>query len=253
MKTRVRWPLPAGLLVAGVLAASPPAMAQGTGDGFLFHAPTGSFVVRGGYDEALAGSDIFAQAISDLTLSKRDFGGLSFSGELAANLTPRWDLVFAAGWSGSSHGSEYRSWVDNVGLPIQQTTTFQRVPLTAGARYYLLPRGEMIGHLAWVPSRFAPYLGGGVGAIWYRFRQYGDFIDLSSATKDVFTDDLNTSDWSPMAYAAAGVDFSLTPRIFLTGEGRYTWARGHVGPAYSGFGNMDLSGVAVTIGVGFRM
>ena len=253
MSTRMRWALTAAMLVAGLAAASPPARAQDSGNGFLFQPPTGSLVLRGGFDQALAHSDIFTQAISDLTLSRRDFGGFSVSGQLAATETPRWDLVLEAGWSGSSTGSEYRHWVDNNYLPIQQTTTFQRVPLTVGARYYLLPRGEMIGHLAWVPRRFAPFVGAGVGAMWYRFRQYGDFIDLSSATKDVFSDDLSTSDWSLMAYAAAGVDFSLTPHIFLTGEGRYTWASGHVGPAYSGFGKVDLSGVAVTVGVGYRM
>lgn len=253
MTTSVPWRLASGLVVAGLLASAPPARAQGSGEGFLFRAPTGTFVVRGGYDQALAGSDIFSQTISDFTLSKRDFAGLDISGELSAAIAPRWDLVFAIGWSGSSRGSEYRNWVDNNNRPIQQTTTFQRVPLTAGARYYLTPPGEMIGHLAWVPRRLAPYVGGGVGAIWYRFRQYGDSIDTGSVTKPVYADDLSTSDWSLMAYAAAGVDFSLSPRIFLTGEGRYTWARGHVGPAYTGFGSVDLSGVSLTLGVGYRM
>jgi hypothetical protein len=239
--------------VAGILAAAPPAGAQVAGDGFLFHVPSGSFVLRAGLDQALAGSDIFSQSISDFTLRKSDFAGLNFSIELNATLSRRTDLVISAGWTGSRHGSEYRHWVDNNDLPIQQTTTFQRVPITAGARYYLIPQGERIGHLAWVPSRIAPFVGGGVGAIWYRFRQNGDFINLSSATKDVFSDDLSTSDWSLTAYAAAGADYSITPSFFLTGEARYTWARAHVGPDYYGYGRVDLSGVALTVGVGFRM
>jgi hypothetical protein len=236
-----------------MLAAVQPARAQRTGDGFLFGAPTGSFVVRSGFDQALAGSDLFAQTLSDFTLSKRDFAGINISAELSASLSPRWDLVFGGGWSGSSHASEYRDWVDNNDLPIRQTTSFQRVPLTVGGRYFLAPQGERIGHLAWVPNRVAPFVGGGLGAIWYRFRQYGDFIALNSATKDVYSDDLSSSDWALAAYAEAGVDITLTPRIFLTGEGRYTWSRGHVGADYYGFGRMDLSGVAVTVGVGFRM
>jgi opacity protein-like surface antigen len=253
MTTSVVPRLTAAVLLAGALGAAPPVQAQGTGDGFLFRAPSSTFVVRGGFDQALAGSDIFTQALSDFTLRKRDFTGLSFSGELTASLSPRWDLVFGVAWSGSSTGSEYQNWVDNNDRPIQQTTTFQRVPLTAGARYYLIPPGERIGSLAWVPSRAAPYVGGGIGAIWYRFRQYGDFIDLSSSTHPVFADELSTSDWALMAYAGAGVDISLTPRIFLTGEGRYTWARANVGPDYAGFGRIDLSGVGVTFGVGIRM
>ena len=255
MRTNRPWRFGAGLLAAGILAVAPPAGAQVSGDGFLFHVPSGSFVLRAGLDQALAGSDIFSQAITDLTLRKRDFSGLALSGELNATLSERVDLVIGVGWTGSRHDSEYRDWVDNNDLPIQQTTTFQRVPITAGARYYLIPPGERIGHLAWVPSRVAPFVGGGVGAIWYRFRQNGDFIVLSSATKDVFADDLSTSDWSLMAYAAAGADVSISPSFFLTGEARYTWASAHVGPDYYGYGHgrVDLSGVAVTVGVGFRM
>lgn len=253
MRTNRPWRFGASLLAAGMLAAAPPASAQGAGNGFLFKAPSGSIAFRAGLDQALAGSDLFSQSITDFTLRKRDFAGLSFSVELNAALSPRTDLVISAGWSGSRHGSEYRDWVDNNDLPIQQTTTFVRVPITAGARYYLIPPGERIGHLAWVPNRIAPFVGGGLGAIWYRFRQNGDFIDLASATKDVFSDDLSTSDWSLMAYAAAGADVSISPSVYLTGECRYTWARGHVGPDYYGYGRADLSGVAVTVGVGFRM
>jgi opacity protein-like surface antigen len=253
MRTGTSWRMRAGLLAAGLFAVAQPARAQRTGDGFLFGAPTGSFVVRGGFDQALAGSDLFAQTISDFTLRKRDFGGFDFTAELTASLSPRWDLVFGAGWSGSSHASEYRHWVDNSSQPIQQTTSFQRVPLMVGGRFHLIPAGERIGHLAWVPSRIAPFVGAGLGATWYRFRQYGDFIDFASDSNTVFTDDLSSADWALAAYAEAGVDITLTPRLFLTGEGRYTWSRGHVGADYSGFGRMDLSGVAVTVGVGFRM
>jgi len=253
MTTSVLRRLTAVVLVAGALATAPPARAQGTGDGFLFRAPNGALVVRGGFDQALAGSDIFAQAMSDFTLRKHDFAGLSISGELLATLSPRLDLVVGAGWAGSSTGSEYRTWVDNNYLPIQQTTSFERVPLTGGLRYFLVPPGQAVGHLAWVPSRVAPFVAGGIGVVWYRFRQYGDFIDLASPTLSVFADDLRTSDWALMAYLGAGVDISVTPRMFLTGEARYTSSRGNLGPAYAGFSRIDLSGVAVTFGVGFRM
>lgn len=253
MRARMRGSAGAAAVAGLLLVAAPAARAQGSGDGFLFRTPSGTFVVRSGIDQPIASSDVFTQTISDFTVGKGDFRGLSIAAELSATLSPRWDLVFGVGWSGSSKASEYRDWVDNNDLPIQQTTTFQRVPVTAGARYFLIPAGDPIGHLAWVPSRLAPFVEGGVGAIWYRFRQYGDFINLGSATKDVFPADLSSSDWAPMAYAGAGVDIAITPSIFLTGEGRYTWSRAHVGPAYSGFQNLDLSGVALTVGVGFRM
>jgi outer membrane protein W len=238
-------------LVAGMLAAAPPARAQGSGDGFLFRAPTGALVLRLGMDQPLANSDLFSDVTSQFTLRKSDFRGLSLGGELDAQLGPRTTLVFEASWSGARHGSEYQHFVDNNNLPIQQTTSFQRVPLTVGVRYYLGLPGQAIGRLAWVPSRYSPWVGFGVGAVWYRFRQSGDFINLS--TMNVYADDLASSDWAFTAHVNAGVDVSLSPRTFVSAEGRYAWGRAHLGAAYSGYAPIDLSGLAFTIGFGYRM
>ena len=62
----------------------------------------------------------------------------------------------------------------------------------------------------------------------------------------------HSSGWTVAAHAFAGVDISLGPRFFLTGEGRYTWARAPLGRDFSGFGRLDLSGLSVTAGVGIR-
>lgn len=252
MTRKASWHLTAAIVVvAGMLAAAPPARAQRSGDGFLFHAPSGSFVLRLGFDQPSARSDIFSDVTSQFTLRKSDFRGLSIGGELTAEVSPRTQLVFGLEWSGSSRGSEYQHYVDNQGLPIEQTTSFERVPLTAGVRYYLALPGQAVGHLAWVPSRYAPWVGGGIGAMWYQFRQSGDFIDLS--TMAVFPDNLRSSDWTLTAHVNAGVDVSVSPRLFLTAEGRYTWAQAHLGPDFSGFNPIDLSGLALTLGVGYRM
>jgi len=245
------WRVAAAVLVAGMLAAAPPARAQRSGDGFLFHAPTGSFVLRLGVEQPSASSDVFGFVTDELTLRKADFRGLSIGGELNAQLGSRTALVFGAGWSGSSRDSEYQHYVDNNDLPIEQTTSFERVPLTVGLRYYLTSPGVAVGHLAWVPSRYAPYVGGGVGAMWYQFRQTGDFIDLG--TMNVFPDTYKTSDWALTAHLNAGVDIALSPRVFLTAQGRYTWARAPLGPDFYGFDRIDLSGLGFTLGVGYRM
>ncbi len=251
MNSSVRIRLAAILVVAAMLAAAPPARAQDVGEGFLFRPPDGSLVVRAGFDQALANSDVFTFVENELTLRRSDFRGFSIAGELNARLSRRTDLVFGLGWSGSRTGSEYRNFVDNNNLPIQQTTSFERVPLTVGVRYYLVPPGEPVGHLAWVPSRWSPYVGGGIGAMWYQFRQSGDFIDMSNM--NVFGDTYKSSDWTFTAYASGGVDFALGPRLFFTGEARYTWARAPMGADFQGFHRIDLSGLALTFGLGYRM
>lgn len=238
------------LALLAALAAAAPASAQGSGHGFLFKEPVASFAVRGGFAHARAGSDIFSFTTDQLTLDRSDFSGFTIGADLGLRLSPRLDAVLGVGWAGTSTPSEFRRLVDQNDLPIQQTTTFQRLPVSASLRMYLTPRGRSIGHFAWVPSRLAIYAGGGGGAMWYRFRQRGDFVDFQ--TNDVFNDEFTSSGWTPEAHALAGIDLSLTPRLALTGEGRYTWAKATMGDDYSGFDKIDLSGFAVTAGLAIR-
>jgi hypothetical protein len=238
-------------LLAGALALAQPAPAQGTGDGFLFRRPRATFAIRAGYDRALAGSDVFSFATERLTLGRGSFSSLTVATDLSARLNDRVDLVFGASYSGSRSRSEFRDWVDQDSLPIEQTTSFDRLPLTVGLKIYLAQRGRSLGHLAWVPARYVPYVGVGAGAMWYRFRQEGDFVDFE--TLDVFGDKFDSSGWTMTAHGLAGVEVALGPRFFLVGEGRYTWAQSTMGQAWVDFDRIDLSGFSVTAGIAFRM
>jgi len=245
-----RWVAAAAGGLAVTLLAAPPVQAQGTGRGFLFNEPVASFSLRGGFDRAMAGSDVFSFATRQLTLDRGDFSALTVGADLSFRVAPRIDVVFGGAYAGASAPSEFRDFVDQDDLPIEQTTSFQRVPLMASVKAYLTPRGRSIGRFAWVPARYAPYLGAGGGAMWYRFRQQGDFIDFE--TDEVFGDDIASSGWTPMAHALAGLDYSLSPRVAFTGEGRYAWARANLSDRFEGFDRIDLSGFTVTAGVSVR-
>lgn len=244
-----RWGAIAAVLL-GALALTHPARAQGSGDGFLFTEPKGSVELRGGFAHANAQSDIFSFTTDQLTIDRRDFSGFTIGADLGFRIAPRFDVVVGGSYAGTSTPSEFRDFVDQNNLPIEQTTTFQRVPLSASVKAYITPRGRSIGHYAWVPSRLALYVGGGGGAMWYRFRQRGDFIDFT--TKDVFSDQFTSSGWAPEAHAMAGIDFSLSPRFALTTQGRYTWARANMSQDFQDFHKIDLSGFAVTAGLAVR-
>lgn len=237
----------AAALMAATLAR--PAQAQ-SGNGFLFQEPVGSFALRGGYTRATAGGDLFSQITNQFTLGKSDFNGPIFGADLAVRVAPQIDVVLGASYASTSASSEYRHLVDQNNAAITQTTSFQRVPLTASIRAYLTPRGRSVGKFAWVPARFAPYVGVGGGAVWYRFRQQGDFVDFN--TNNVAPDALTSSQWTPAAQAMAGLDYSLTPRIALTGEAKYLYAKGKVNGSFTGFDSIDLSGLSTTLGLYFR-
>lgn len=237
--------------IAGSAIVAAPATAQQGGDGFLFRPPAASITLRGGFAAASAGSDLFDLAMDTLTLARRDFAGLQVGADVAFRSPwSRVDVVLGAAHASSSAPSEFRNWVGEDGLPIAQTTALRRVPLTVGAKAYLTARGRSIGQLAWVPARVAPWLGGGVGATWYRFRQQGEFVDFE--TGDIFRDRFETSGWGPSAYGAAGLDVTLSPRVALTADARWLHSSASVGGDFEGFDRIDLSGLATTAGLTFR-
>ncbi len=256
---RGQWPQPfkasAVVLAAAVAAAvvSSPVTAQTAGKGFLFKKPAGSFTLRGGYAVANAGSDVFSEAARLLTLDKRDFSGFAVGGDIAVAASPRVDVVIDGEYSSAGKNSEYRDFIDNKDQPIQQATHFKRVPLSVGLRYYLTDRGRSVSQFAWIPSRYVPYVGVGAGAMYYRFRQNGDFIDFNSENSDIIPLELSSSGWSPMGQGIAGVDYTIGPWFAITGEGRYVWAKANLDPTvYEGFEKIDLSGFAGSVGLKIR-
>ena len=242
-----------GILLGGALFGAATASAQSTGDGFMFRTPRGSLTVRAGYDQALAGGDLFSFVTTQMTLRRADFGAFTIGGDLAATISKRLDIVFGASWSGSRKASEYRNWIDNNNLPITQNTALERAPVTVSLKWYARPRGRAVGSFAWIPARLVPFAGAGVGAMWSRFHQVGDFIDFASDSNNVFHDEFASESWTFTAHAFTGLEMNLGPRTFLMGEARYTWARAPLSSDFSGFGRMDLSGLSVTAGFGMRM
>jgi len=237
--------VPAAALVPLVAAAQPQ-----SGDGFMFGAPSGSLTFRAGYSRPSQGSDVFSFVQEHLTLSSGDFATTALGVDLAYFVKPNVALQFGVGYAGRTVPSVYRNWIDTNDKEIEQSTSFRRVPLSAGVRYYLWPTGRAISQLAWVPSRYAPYVGAGVGLTWYQFRQAGDFVDYK--TLDIFPTTLNSEKWTKSVYAAAGVERTLSARLALTGEARYDYAKAPLGSDFSGFKRIDVSGLAVTIGLTVR-
>jgi opacity protein-like surface antigen len=239
------------LVAAASLLFSAVAGAQSAGQGFLFQQPSGSITLNAGYAGASASSDLFSFVTDQLTLNKRDFSGPTLGLDVAVRFAPRFDAVVSTSYSGTSTPSHYREFIDQNDAEITQTTEFKRVPLMLSVRAYLAQRGQSVGRFAWVPSRFAPYVGIGGGTVWYKFRQYGDFVDYND-NNSVFTSDLSSTGWAPAAQGLAGIDFTISPHVALNGEARYLWAKGSLDQSFSGFDKIDLSGLSATVGLTYR-
>jgi hypothetical protein len=243
----------ASLLAAplAALAASPTvASAQVGGKGFAFQPPHATITIHGGLTQPRASSDLFRFSMDELTLGRDDFRSGTVGVDIGITLNERMELVLGWAQSQSESPSEFREWVDNNDLPIEQTTRFRRVPVTASLRYHLAPRGRRVGSIAWIPTTLVPFVSVGGGMMSYRFEQVGDFIDYS--TLDVFYDRYSSKGRTGMVQGSAGANWSLNPYILLTGELKYVHASARLSDDFRGFRPLDLSGVGTTIGLTFR-
>ena len=196
---------------------------------FLFGRPGGSIAFRGSWALARAGEecpdsnprlchDVYRFVERELTIDRGDFNSAAFATDVGIALSSRADAVVGVDFSRASIASEYRDFVDNNRLPIEQTTSLQELNLTGSIRFALTPRGREISRLAWVPGTVVPYVGGGGGMMWYEFKQVGDFVDALDQRPTglaIFSDTFEGQGWTPSAHVLAGVDVKLYHRWYL--------------------------------------
>lgn len=219
------------------------------GPDFMLGRPRASIGVRGEWLIASAGSDIYDFVTEQLTLEKSSFNAPGFGAELGVSLTPRIDVVGGVDIAKSSTPSEYRAFVDNRNLPIQQTTSLRQSNFFGSLKFAVLPRGRAISRFAWIPSTLVPYVGAGGGVTSYDFKQDGDFVDFSD--NRVFTDNFRSQGWTPTAHVFGGADIQVYKRVFMSVEGRYLWAKAKLGADFIDFDPIDLGGFR--FGAGFHV
>jgi hypothetical protein len=215
---------------------------------FFFAPPRGSVSIRGSWDLLQANSDWFGFVRRQLTLNRGDFRMFGFAADVNVGLTPRFDVVVSGDFAGHAKDSEYRDFVDSRRNPIGQTTRLREGSIAGGVRYALLPRGQAVSSLAWIPSRLVPYVGGGGGVLFYDLTQYGDFVDFTDFS--IFSDQLKSTGAAPMAYVNAGADLQLIKHVYATVDARYKWARPKLDPdVWTGFDPLSLGGVRISTGL----
>lgn len=240
--------------VLGVLLLAPAeSLAQ---EGFLFYEPRVTLSVRAGHHMASAESDLYDELFELLTLDRGDFAGFTLMGDLGVRLTSRLDIVGSIGWITSEARSESRTHVGADDAPILQTTTLRRMPLSATLKYYPLDRGRSISSHAWIPARFTPYVGVGVGTTQYELQQEGEFVNYATCDEqnacDISLLILESEGWGRTLHVAGGADYWLTSRLGVTADVRYQWGSAEPRASYDGFDSIDLGGLQGTVGLSVR-
>jgi hypothetical protein len=216
---------------------------------FMLGRPRVMVGVRGNWLMPSTGSDIYDFVTDQLTLEKSNFNTGSLGVELAANLSPRLDLVGGFDFNSSDTPSEYRRFIDNRGLPIEQTTSLEQYNFTASLKFALLPKGRNVSRLAWIPRTVVPYVGAGGGIGQYTFEQSGDFVDFQD--NRVFSDFFSSDGWAPIAHVFGGTDIQVFSRLMVSVEGRYAWSKADLEQDFIDFDPIDLGGLRIGVGVHF--
>lgn len=184
-----------------------------------------------GIFEPEADSQFWDEYFLDFTGSPSDFQDLVFGTDYLWRTSRHGGLLFGASFYEGKTTLAYRDWVDADSRDISHTTSLDLSDFTAA---YVLRFGR---------GSLRPYVGGGGGILWWRFREEGYFIDFSDQENlPIFFGNYNADGLTWELLAIAGLDFRLSHRWSFFFEGRYRWAEDELNKDFSGFGTIDLSG-----------
>jgi opacity protein-like surface antigen len=169
------------------------------------------------------------------------FGGAQYNFKIAKNL----EFGIGIDGYGRTLDTEYTDYERDNGMPIYQTLKLDIVPTSLELR--LIPTSRN--------ARIAPFLGVGFDLIYWKYEEFGDFIDFTDPDLPVLPDSFIADGLNPGWHVSAGVRFGITDDVGIVAQGRYMWGKAKMGGDFDDdFPNnrLDLSGVSATLGVSLR-
>ena len=199
-----------------------------------------SFTLRLGYLSPGGESRLWSENVATFDYVVNDFNGLFGGAEFDVELNEFLDLAVGADGYHRSVASRYRDFVRDDGTEVVQDLSLSVVPITIGARFF--PMGKF--HV------LLPYVAGGVGLYPFEYQERGEFIDFQTA--DIFGATYRDRGVGTGVFAAAGLEASLTPRVFVMGEYRRHFASAGHGGDFGNYGDFDLDAGQLSLGFTFR-
>jgi hypothetical protein len=172
----------------------------------------------------------------------KDWNGVYGGIEYSFNLAPKVEMAFSLDGYGRDIDSSYRDNVRDDGSEIQQTLRLAVVPLGVSFRVTPLDRHAAV----------QPYATIGGDVFFYRYEEFGDFIDFFDDSLPIRSDSFVSDGAVLGGHAAIGLRVPLGHDFAITGEVRYQFApRKRMDDDFD-LNEIDLSGTSATIGVRLR-
>jgi opacity protein-like surface antigen len=228
----------ATLFAVGAVAGPPP------GKDGAFNFRFGGFFPTGN-------SDFWTTNEAAFTLDHSDFigpiGGVGYN----AAITNYFEFDANADFYTSTVRSAERI-LDINGSQIYHDSRLLTFPVSVGFR--VLPAGRYARRGAegeHYVRRPVPYLGGGVGGVYWQYVEEGDFV---ASDNSIVYDRFITSGLAFQWYAMIGIEFPVAPEWNITFEVRQSWADATPGGAFTYInpGTLDLGGTSVFLGGSLR-
>lgn len=212
---------------------------------FPVTAGAGSLDLRGGGFFPSADSNLFVddadlyQLADGSPLEESDWagwtGGIQFNQPVGRFV----ELGFSVDVYDRTLHTAYRDYVTDSGRDIFQTLQLDIVPVGFQVRLGPTRRG------------LSPYVAGGVDLFYYKYEEFGDFVDFEDPNHPIIGDSFISEGVATGFHVAGGVRVPIGDDFAIVGEGRYQWAKDDMGDDFRG-NKIDLGGASATVGFNLR-
>jgi hypothetical protein len=183
-------------------------------------------------------SDLWEDNLNNLAFRKQDMLAGYYGAEYEQFLGHYLSLSVEGGYYKKEFFSLYKDYTYQNDDPIYQNMSLEITSLEVGFKLYPLGHNE----------KFYPYIGAGGGMYYWKYEQWGDFVDFEENTimQDQY---LETSTYSPGVNVKAGFVLRPSRGLGISLEGRYQYVKGDLSQFFQGFEKFDLSGFSATVGM----
>ena len=205
-------------------------------------ARAGGLDIRIGGFQPHANSNLFDDDEVLYTIEKNDWrgftGGAEFSSRIARNL----EIGFHIDGYQRQRDTHYRDFFrEEDGSEIRQKLKLDIVPV--GVTVRLVPTNRR--------ARIAPYIGAGADAFFWQYEEFGDFVDFDDPELAIIADSFRADGVATGFHVAGGLRLFVSDDFGVTGEVRYTVAKGDMHDDFEG-NRIDLGGFGATVGMHIR-